>query len=598
MPPRMRTRSAYRPAAESLGGGMGTASSVTELVRGGKGLEYLGGNAERVEDLMSKEMTRFGSLLEVPECVVKWECRGSQWGCTRLLEIIAQQLQNLLPAMLAQCCSSYLLDRKEDVQDMRGTAYGLALQICGMVAATEPKTMKERIWVFGPSVTPAIPTMHPEDLVAHASTITAQVIWQRIIEVSACPRLNRAQEPEGNLPNQVIANNEGQGRGNQGNQARGRAFMLGAEEAHQDPNIVTGLEPNELVFKYEIEIVRGRSRDCMDWLSNYKSEIICHEKVVRIPLPDGKKQEEIVVVRDFPKVFPDDLSGLLPIREIELIPGAMPVAKSPYHLAPSEMKELSRQLKELQDKGFIRPSSSPLGAPDDILIYLKTQEEHLKEVQILRHVINGNGIHIDPSKIEAVKNWKAPRTLIEVRSFFGLAGYYHRFIENFSNIAKSLTILTQKSKTFDWGEEQELAFQTLKDKLCNAHVLALPDRLKDFVVYCDASGIGLDCVLMQRESGVAVVFALKIWRHYLYGTKSVIYTDHKSLQHIFSQKELNMWQRRWIELFSDYDCEICYHLGKANLSIKDRILTAQKEAVDEFAVLQKGLDEMIEQRSD
>ncbi|GJX83135.1 putative reverse transcriptase domain-containing protein [Tanacetum coccineum] len=254
-------------------------------------------------------------------------------------------------------------------------------------------------------------------------------------------------------------------------------------------------------------------------------------------------------------------------------------------------------------------------------------------------------IHVDPSKIEAVKNWKAPRTPTEVRSFLGLAGYYRRFIENFSKIAKSLTILTQKSKTFEWGEEQELAFQTLKDKLCNVHVLALPDGPEDFVVYCDASGIGLGCVLMQRGKVIAyasrqlkiheknytthdlelgaVVFALKIWRHYLYGTKSVIYTDHKSLQHIFSQKELNMRQRRWIELFSDYDCEIRYHPGKANVvadalsrkervkpkrvramnmilqsSIKDRILAAQKEAVDEFAGLQKGLDEMIEQRSD
>ncbi|GJT46306.1 reverse transcriptase domain-containing protein [Tanacetum coccineum] len=256
---------------------------------------------------------------------------------------------------------------------------------------------------------------------------------------------------------------------------------------------------------------------------------------------------------------------------------------------------------------------------DDIIIYFKTQEEHvenlrlvlellkkeklyakfskcefwLREVQFLRHVINGNGIHVDPSKIKSV-----------------------------SKIAKSLTILTQKSKTFDWGEEQELTFQTLKDKLCNAPVLALPDGPEDFLVYYDASGIGLGCVLMERELG-AVVFALKIWRHYLYGTKSVIYTDHKSLHHIFSQKELNMRQRRWIELFSDYDCEIRYHPGKANVvadalsrkervkpkrvramnmilqsSIKDRILAAQKEAVDEFAVLQKGLDEMIEQRSD
>ncbi|GJU66870.1 reverse transcriptase domain-containing protein [Tanacetum coccineum] len=249
------------------------------------------------------------------------------------------------------------------------------------------------------------------------------------------------------------------------------------------------------------------------------------------------------------------------------------------------------------------------------------------------------------SKVEAVKNWKAPKTPTEVRSFLGLAGYYCRFIENFSKIAKSLTILTQKSKTFDWGEEEELTFQTLKDKLCNAPVLALPDGPEDFVVYCDASEIRLGCVLMQKGKVIAyasrqlkiyeknytthdlelgaVVFALKIWRHYLYGTKSVIYTDHKSLQHIFSQKELNMRQRRWIELFSDYDCEIRYHPGKANVvadalsrkervkpkrvramnmtlqsSIKDRILAAQKEAVDESAGLQKGLDEMIEQRSD
>ncbi|GJZ24884.1 reverse transcriptase domain-containing protein [Tanacetum coccineum] len=200
---------------------------------------------------------------------------------------------------------------------------------------------------------------------------------------------------------------------------------------------------------------------------------------------------------------------------------------------------------------------------DDILIS-KTQEEH---VEHLRHVINGNGIHVHPSKIEAVKNWKAPRTPTE-------------------------------------------------DKLCNAPVLALPNGPEDFVVYCDASGIGLGCL-------GAIVFALKIWRHYLYGTKSVIYIDYKSLQHIFSQKELNMRKHRWIEFFSDYDCEIRYHPGKANVvadalsrkervkpkrvramnmilqsSIKDRILAAQKEVVDEFAVLQKGLDEMIEQRSD
>ncbi|GKE52533.1 putative reverse transcriptase domain-containing protein [Tanacetum coccineum] len=158
--------------------------------------------------------------------------------------------------------------------------------------------------------------------------------------------------------------------------------------------------------------------------------------------------------------------------------------------------------------------------------------------------------------------------------------------------------MTQKNKTYDWGKEQEEAFQTLKDKLCNALVLALLDGLEAFVVYCDASGLGLGCVLMQRGKVIAyasrqlkiyeknytthdlelsaVVFALKIWRHYFYGTKSVIYTDYKSLQHIFNQKELTMRQRPWIELFNDYDCEICHHPSKANLvadalSRKERI---------------------------
>ncbi|GJY95873.1 hypothetical protein Tco_0512234 [Tanacetum coccineum] len=156
------------------------------------------------------------------------------------------------------------------------------------------------------------------------------------------------------------------------------------------------------------------------------------------------------MVRDFPEVFMDDLLGLPPLREIEfrieLIPGAVSVAKSPYHLAHSKLEEFSGQLKELQDKGFIRPSSSPWGAP---VLFVKKKDVFPREVQFFGHVINGNGIHVDPSKIEAVKDWKSPRTPSEVRSFLGLAGYYHRFIENFSKIAKSLTILTQKCNTFD-----------------------------------------------------------------------------------------------------------------------------------------------------
>ncbi|GJR95359.1 putative reverse transcriptase domain-containing protein [Tanacetum coccineum] len=323
---------------------------------------------------------------------------------------------------------------------------------------------------------------------------------------------------------------------------------------------MSGLEPSDLGFKYEIEIASGQLVEIdkvikgMDWLSINKAGIIFHEKVVRIPLPDGKvlrvvgerpkekarllmsakasdkKQEEIVVVRDIPEVFPNDLSRLPPIREIEfrieLIPGATPIdLRSGYHQLRVHEDDIPKTAFRTR-YGHFEFTIMPF---DDILLYSKTQEEHvehlrlvlellkkeklyakfskckfwLREVQFLGHVINGNRIHVYHSKIEAVKNWKAPRTLTEVCSFLGLAGYYRRFIENFSKIAKSLTILTQKSNTFDWGEEQELTFQTLKDKLCNAPVLALLNGPEDFVEYCDAFGIGLGCVLMQRGKVIA-----------------------------------------------------------------------------------------------
>nr|GEZ94610.1 putative reverse transcriptase domain-containing protein [Tanacetum cinerariifolium] len=179
----------------------------------------------------------------------------------------------------------------------------------------------------------------------------------------ACLRLNREQGPGGNRPNQVVANNGGQGRGNQKNQAMGRAFMLEAEEARQDPNIMSGIEPSELGFRYEIEIASGQLvKIDKEWISC----LIIRLKQFAMRKCD-KYQEEIVVVRDFHKVFPDDLSGLPPVWEIEfrieLILRATPVAKSPYRLTPSELENLSGKLKELQDKGFIRPSSSPWGAP-------------------------------------------------------------------------------------------------------------------------------------------------------------------------------------------------------------------------------------------
>ncbi|GJW82792.1 putative reverse transcriptase domain-containing protein [Tanacetum coccineum] len=227
---------------------------------------------------------------------------------------------------------------------------------------------------------------------------------------------------------------------------------------------------------------------------------------------------------------------------------------------------------------------------DDILIYSKNKkehEEHLKAILELLKKEEFQGIHVDSTKIESIKDWASPKTPTKIRQILGLAGYYLRFIEGFLKIAKPMTKLTQKNVKFFLGDKQEAAFQLLKQKLCSTPILALPEGSEDFIVYCDASIKGLGVVLMQREKVIAyasrqlkiheknytthdlelgaVVFTFKFWRHYLCGTKCMVFTDHKSLQHILDQKELNMRQRRWLELLNDYDCEICYHPGKANV---------------------------------
>ncbi|GJW43074.1 putative reverse transcriptase domain-containing protein [Tanacetum coccineum] len=434
----------------------------------------------------------------------------------------------------------------------------------------------------------------------------------------------------------------------------------------------------------------------MDWLVKYHAVIVCDEKIVRIPFAnelliihgDGSNngqesrlniisctKTQKYLLKECDVFLAHDLPGILPTRQVEfqidLVPGAAPVARAPCRLAPSEMKELSDQLQELSDKGFIRSHSSPWGASvlfvkkndgsfwmcidyrelnkltvknryplsriddlfdqlqgssiyskidlrssyhqlrvreEDILKtafrtrygyyefqampfgltnaptvftdlmnwFLKKEDLYAKfskcefwipKVQFLGHVIDSKGIHVDPAKIESIKDRASPKTPTEIRQFLGLVGYYRRFIEGFSKITKSMTKLTQKK--------------------VNAPILALPKGAKNFIVYCDASHKGLCVVLMQNEKVIAyashqlkiheknytthdlelgaVVFALKIWRHYLYRTKCIMFTDHKSLQHILDQKELNMRQRRWLELLSDYNCEIRYHPGKANV---------------------------------
>jgi hypothetical protein len=211
----------------------------------------------------------------------------------------------------------------------------------------------------------------------------------------------------------------------------------------------------------------------------------------------------------------------------------------------------------------------------------------LKEVSFRGHIITNGGIAVDPSKVSDVLKWEAPRTVSEIRSFLGLAGYYRRFIEGFSKIVKPLTTLLEKDREFKWTGACQSSFEELKKRLTTAPVLVMPDLQKSFDIYCDASRQGLGCVLMQEGHVIAyasrqlrkhelnypmhdlelaaVVHALKIWRHYIIGSKCQIYNDHKNLKYIFTQKDLNLRQRRWLELIKDYDLEIHYHPGKANL---------------------------------
>jgi hypothetical protein len=250
---------------------------------------------------------------------------------------------------------------------------------------------------------------------------------------------------------------------------------------------------------------------------------------------------------------------------------------------------------------------------DDILIYSKNEEEHaehlrivlqhlryhklyakfskcefwLNSVKFLGHTISKEGISVDPSKVQEVMDWKPPKTVHQIRSFLGLAGYHHRFILDFSKIGKPMTELLKKGVKFVWSEDCEKAFHTLRQHLTTSPVLVQPDNSKPFEVFCDASGTSLGCVLMQENRViayasrslrphevnypthdlelVAVVHALKIWRHYLMGNRCKIFTDHKGLKYIFTQSDLNMRQRRWLELIKDYDLEVHYHPRKANV---------------------------------
>ncbi|KAK1650209.1 hypothetical protein QYE76_068014 [Lolium multiflorum] len=255
-----------------------------------------------------------------------------------------------------------------------------------------------------------------------------------------------------------------------------------------------------------------------------------------------------------------------------------------YHMNAKKLREAQTFLDLFLDKFVVV-------FIDDILIYSKSEEEHeqhlevvldtlrehqlyakfskcefwLKEVGFLGHILSAGGIAVDPAKIKTVEEWKAPTTQTEVRAFLGLAGYYRRFVEGFSSLARPMTQLLKKDRKFEWTDKCEESFQQLKLRLTTAPILVMPDVTKPFDVYCDASKIGLGCVLMQEGKVIsylsrqlkqheqnypthdlelaAVVLALKVWRHYLMGNRCEVYSDHKSLKYIFTQKELNMRQR-------------------------------------------------------
>ncbi|GJU41613.1 putative reverse transcriptase domain-containing protein [Tanacetum coccineum] len=401
-------------------------------------------------------------------------------------------------------------------------------------------------------------------------------------------------------------------------EVRGRAYVVKDAEP-QGPNVVTGMfllnnhyafilfdsgsdrsfmdtrfssmldiDPVNHLFEINLIPIELGTFDViigMDWFVKHDAVIVYGEKArkyielgchlflahVTKKKPKEKRLEDVLVIRDFPEVFPEDLSGLPPPKQVEfridLVPRAAPVAHAPYRLAPSEMRELSEQLRELLEKGFIHPSSSPIddlfdqlqglsvyskidmrlgyhqlrikeedipitafrtwyghfefqlmpfgltNAPDDeeehgkhlkiILELLKKERLYaqfskcdfwLDSEQFLGHVIDRNGVHVDPAKIKAIRNWAALTTPMEVRQFLGLVGYYRRFIEGFSMISKPLTKLTKNDKKYEWGTE-------------------------DFVVYCDTSLKGYGAVLMQREK--VIVYASRQLK-----TREENYTTH------------------------------------------------------------------------
>nr|GEW11044.1 putative reverse transcriptase domain-containing protein [Tanacetum cinerariifolium] len=594
---------------------------------------------------------------------------------------------------LALMCNKFLADEIEKVNKYIS---GLPDNIYGNVMSARPKTLMRlsswltTCWIRNSALMQRdIMTTRGRRMI-HQETINnnhtrSKMYLGRTLQALNFPRLK----------------NHGNDNGN--GVAQGRAYALGGRDASRTltlsriVRVPFGREM--LIFQGNGDNQREESRlninpctKAQEYLSKGCDVFLAHVTTKEAKdKSEGKQIEDVPIVRDFLKVFPEDLPGIPPTQQVEfqidLVPGVAPVVRAPYRLASSEMKELAEQLQELSDKGFISPISSPWEAPvlfvkkkdgsfrmcidyrelnkltvknryllpriddlfdqlqgssvyskidlrsgyhqlrvreedipktvfrtryghyefpvmpfgltnapavfmdlmnrvckpyldkfmivfiNDIPIYSKDKEEHeehlklilellkkeelyakfskcefwILKVQFLRHVIDSKGIHVDLTKIESIKGWASPKSPTEIRQFLGLVGYYRRFIESFSKIAKSMTKLIQKNVKFDWGEKEEAAFQLIK-------------------------------------------------------TSCTVFTDHKSLQHILDQKELNMRQRSWLELLSDYDCDIRYHPRKANV-VADALSRKERQknlcAEDVRGILRKDLPkEKLEPRAD
>lgn len=461
------------------------------------------------------------------------------------------------------------------------------------------------------------------------------------------------------------------------------------------------------------------------------------------------------IMSEYKDVFPDDLPSALPPKreidhKIELMPGSEPTHRGIYRMSPAELDELKKQLDQLLSYGFIRPSTSPFGAPvlfvkkkdgglrmcidyralnritiknryplprvdelfdrlrgakyfskmdlrsgyhqvrihpddihktafrtryghyeflvlpfgltnapatfmhlmnsifrpfldkfvivflDDILIYSRTLTEHKKHVRqvlellrrnrlyanmkkcsffkesvsFLGHVVSGDGLSMENDKVKAIKDWPPPTNVSGVRSFLGLAGYYRKFVKNFSRIASPLSELLQKERRFEWKTSQQEAFDALKSAITSAPILIAPDDTKPYVVTTDASGFAVGATLSQDQGRglqpiafmskkmlksecnyavaeqelLAVICALKEWRHYLHGRKFKVITDHQSLRYLATQPHLSGRQARWVEFMQQFDFDIEYRPGRSNVAA---------DALSRRADLQVGMMEAM-----